>query len=373
MMQASGLEAMVATSPENVTYATGLVIPIQRVVPERLVMTLIPRDGQPILITSSSEEMLARRNPRNYPVRSYTAAVDKHSLGISAPIAALADLLESLGLGKGRIGIEKFHVVARYYDELTKLLPASKIGACDPIFEEMRAVKSGPEVQALSVAAKATEEAVMKALAETEAGYSEADLARMLKRHLDGMGASSIHHFTVSAGQNSFTRDSPTDKVLRAGEVVYSDLGGAFGLGYLSDIGFTAIVGKPSTEQAATYRRLATAHRKTVEHIMPGLKGAEIYALSSRIFDECGLLPTRQLIGNIGHGIGLGLKELPTVNKVSGDVVAEGMVMCVEEDVESSTERYHIEDTILVTGSGPEYLTSFSESHELVPVGRPAT
>jgi len=364
LMKKEGLDAVVVTSPENVTYATGFLIPSQRIIPERLAIAVIPIEGKAALITSTIEENLAKKNSK---IRELETYVDR----VTSPMDALFSVLRRKKLDQSRIGLEKRHLAAIYYEELLKLMPRATVVDGAQVFDEMRSIKNCSEIEVLREAAGATEDAVIKGFASTRERNTEAALARNIKRYLNDVGAMVPHHLTVSAGPNTFLlHHTPGLKKLQSGEPIYIDAGAVFELGYLSDMGLTGIVGRPSSGQAQMYKKLVKVHRETISLLKPGMQVADLYKASQRLFEREGIPSGRQRLANIGHGLGLSTHERPIVNAVSGDTVEASMVICVEEDIESSRERFHVEDTVLVTKHGPQYLTRHSESGEMTSLGK---
>jgi Xaa-Pro aminopeptidase len=66
-----GLDAVVATSPENTLYLTGANILTQRLLPERIALVLWPRAGEPVFIICIIEERLTRQTSRIPDIRTY--------------------------------------------------------------------------------------------------------------------------------------------------------------------------------------------------------------------------------------------------------------------------------------------------------------
>ena len=68
-----------------------------------------------------------------------------------------------------------------------------------------------------------------------------------------------------------------------------------------------------------------------------------------------------------GHGVGLEVHEAPSLGRTRGDKLTEGMVCTVEPGIYiEGLAGVRIEDTVLVTASGCERLTTSPKGLEVV-------
>ncbi|MCL6645879.1 MAG: aminopeptidase P family N-terminal domain-containing protein [Dehalococcoidia bacterium] len=142
-MHRAGLDAVVATTPDNVTYVAGFTVPSHLSNRFRRTLCLLPLDGDPALVVVTVEETMARDSTRwIQEIHAYNEFADD-------PFAVLAQLIRERRLEDGRIGIEMDHVAADDYDRLRRHLPAARFSHAGPAFLEARMHKTPAEVQAL--------------------------------------------------------------------------------------------------------------------------------------------------------------------------------------------------------------------------------
>ncbi len=72
----------------------------------------------------------------------------------------------------------------------------------------------------------------------------------------------------------------------------------------------------------------------------------------------------------LGHGIGTGTHETPQLYPWIEDPILEGMTMMIETGYQDYPhDSFHVEDMILITNRGAQYLTDTSKHEKLWEVG----
>lgn len=356
-IDASGLDAVVAVSPENVTYCSGVVVWTQRTLRERLAMVVRSRGGECVFLVAGQEKGYAQEKGRIRDVRSYVA----HG---PSPIIALVDVLREMDLASGRIGIEPSYLSADYHRELVDGLPEADLTSCEPLFRRARMIKTESEVELLSRAALATDRALSATYATVQPGDKERSVVARLAGNMLQTGADLPAFLHLTLGSNtSHAHPDPTDYLAQTGDLVKSDCGGYFA-GYCSDVARTAVIGKATAEQRSIYDRLVEVHGETIDAMRPGVPARDVFETASRGYSRAGI-PFPMAFA--GHGIGLGLHEAPLLSADDPTPLAPNMVFCVETRVRwPGKEGYHIEDTVVVTEQGPRVATTFMPTSELL-------
>jgi Xaa-Pro aminopeptidase len=60
----------------------------------------------------------------------------------------------------------------------------------------------------------------------------------------------------------------------------------------------------------------------------------------------------------IGHGLGMSRAEPPSLNEVETEIYRPGMVLALEPKVRSEKSAVHLEEDVLITDKGQEFLTT---------------
>ncbi len=355
-MLAEGLDAVVATSPENVAYTSGASIPSQSIVRSRVAATVLPREGSAAIVVVGLERDLAVERSRLDKVVPYTEFVDD-------PIEVVAAELRECGASEGSIGVELNHLSVDEHRRLRAALPAATLVPIDGTLERLRMVKTGAEIESLRAIGAVAQRIVGEACAAVQAGDTERQLGNIISELYADGGGDRLTMLVVGSGERSAHPNAPpTSRRLGAGELVRIDVIGSAG-GYYSDVARTAVVGEPSPRQQEIYDLLMEVHRRTLAGLRPGAPTTEPYRIYRDAMTEAGLPPYHF----VGHGLGISLHEEPFLSAHNEMLLEEGMVMCVEPLTFVRGEfGVQIEDEVLITASGHELLT---EAGDLMRIG----
>jgi Xaa-Pro dipeptidase len=215
-MREAGLDAVMATTPDNVTYVAGFTVPSHLTNRFRRTLCLLPLEGDPALVVVAVEETLAHDRTR------WIQEIHAYNEFTEDPFAVLAQLIRDRGLDAGRVGIEMDHVAADDYLRLLRHLPAVRFVHAGPVFLEARTHKTPAEVQAIRALARLAARAHGEAYEHLRPGMSERDLARLL---IDACPGVDYCRPIVGSGERSaFANAAPTDRRIEAGDVIRVDL-----------------------------------------------------------------------------------------------------------------------------------------------------
>ena len=350
LLAESGMDAVIASSLENVSYLSGARMVMQRLIPDRLALLLWPADGDPAIVVCKGEDVACRDDCQIEDMRSYTEFVEY-------PVDLLAEVVAEKGLSRGRLGVETHSLPAAYVNHLRKRLPGATLVDCADLLDRTRMIKTREEIEALAAAGRATERAIRTAFKRSSVGEPEKKVADDITAGVTAAGADVLNFMFLGTGTRSFEWHArPGATRLEAGHVVHTDVAGNF-VGYWSDLARTAFVGNPSPQQRDTYDRLYQTHVETLDAIRPGLRAGDLYSICQAAYQNVGLLFQ---MAHIGHGLGLGLHEYPMLKPAADEVLQPGMVLCIEPAyLDPGVAGYHIEDLVLVTDAGREVLTDY--------------
>jgi Xaa-Pro aminopeptidase len=357
-MQAAGLDAAVVASPENFFYLSGWKIQSSVLIRDRLSLGIVTADGEITLVVCKNEEGQTRRYASVEDIRTYAEFIE-------SPMKGVAEVLEERGLAKARIGVERKYVTADYFEDLQKRVPLASLASCDKAFDHTRMVKTQPEIELLTQAARGTDDAIQRALKTARPGDSEHKLARIMSDTLFEIGHGEFRDITwsVSAGPNILTthywsgeRELASDDMLKIG--VRSAIHG-----YYSHLYRMAAVGRASDRHRSWYEKARDVQYRAIDRLRPGARASDLYAAVKKDIESVGGSYRGSLFG---HSTGIALHENPRIQPNDETVLKAGMVIASEPRVvDPDYCAYHLEDLVLVTDKDPIRLSDRTNLDEL--------
>jgi Xaa-Pro aminopeptidase len=377
LMDGEGLDAVIATSAENVTYLSGFWALPQWIRPGPQAYVIWPRhdagERSTVITSSGTLDLLADQHVWAARVARYGSfavdiAVGSRLDSVSQRLARLQDLpahrdaleallaeLKELDLEDARIGLDAAGLSPGYLEQLQAKLPHATFIDAQQLFRSTRSIKTPEEINRLRQVGKVAERSVEAALAAARSGITEIELARIF--HASTVEADTLPILgCIGFGERSALMNvQPSARALKVGDTIRFDVGGRF-KHYRADIARIAFFGEPSGDLCRQY----TALRLGVEHgaslAKPGVSAGELFDAVMRAVREAGLDGYRR--NHVGHGIGLDGYDVPTIAPHSKDKIEEGMVLCIETPYyEIGAYGLQVEDMFVVTANGAQALT----------------
>jgi len=378
-MKVEGFTALVLRVPENICY-------VSDAWPGRglsyLVLTL---DKEPILIHPVGETV-----PRTWvkDVRLYRWEIYEH-LGDSLTAATMEveKALGELGVRAGRIGIEetwehflgtplRYEIAvsgAKTTAALRNKLFEYELRDASQLLVQSRAIKTELEIQALKKANRIARVGLAVFDHDLKAGMTEIEISARIEHAITTEGVTKFRADRVVSCAFVVTGHATADaykyvvgnsrRRMRRGDLAMLELDVVVD-GYCSDTTRTFVVGRPNNSQRALLEAVLDSETSAISAIKPGIPAAEIARISNDVIGKHGL--SEYLVHRLGHGIGVAVHEpIPALHVESKDVLEPGMVHSVEPGIYG--ERIggiRIEDDILDTTSGAQYLSNFPRIQE---------
>ena len=365
-MQANGLDATISCSPENFAYATGFVVPTQPLIRHRHAMVIVTLDKGSALFGVDMEATTIQRREPDVPLRVWKEFSDD-------PMEVLAAQLKDLGLGQARIGIELDYLPAGDMMRLARLLPKADFSACEHLVARLRQIKTRDEIELLRRLSRIADEAIAGALADVKAGDSEMDIAGELTRRVYELGAEHFKLLIIATGERSrLPNVGPSSRILKRGDVCRVEIFSVIG-GYQAGVCRTAVVQEPPPMAERIWQTLVDCKYQIMEMVKPGASCRAIYDAFIAKLAEMNLPP----ISFVGHGIGLHLHEDPYLGKTpilgkpgTDALLEQGMVLGFEPLCYETGFGFGMQnkDMLLVTSSGSELLSDYSNTDKLIVV-----
>ena len=313
---------------------------------ERLIALLIPREGNPVIVSPSFERERILR-------RSTITEIDPWEEHES-PYALVAKAAERLKVSSGNVGMEP---TTNYIDFLRLKNALSKANVQDgsPVFDELRMVKTSEELEAIRKAVEITVASITATHQQLKDGLSEQEVAGLLSREMSTRG--SRGGGLVQFGPSSaLPHGGPTGSKLTKGTVVLIDAGCGVD-GYTSDITRTIFWGgEPSAKYREVYNTVFEAQQTAASIAKPGVECQELDRTARRIIEKAGY--GKFFTHRLGHGMGMDGHEHPYLVEGNSYKLKPGNVVTIEPGIYMLGEfGVRIEDDFVVTETGIEQMS----------------
>jgi len=379
VLDAEGLDALVASSLENVHYLTGFRSVSHALFRSLELYAVFSRRGTALVIpyidtTGIAAERIAVDHVATYGTFFFEYADDPGEIGrkvrewtrapAASPADALATVLGDLGALGRRVGFDESGVFMPTWRRVEERLAGTTLVPAYPLFRQARMVKGPDEVEALERAALIAEDGIAAVLAMLKPGVTEREAAIVYEREVVRQGAQPFFTVITIGERSSLVDVYPSDRALRPGDLIRFDLGCLYKW-YRSDISRTAVLGAPTDTQARAYAAVLAGERAAIEAMRPGVPVSRLFDIAVRVTREAGL--PRYQRHHVGHGIGLEPYDPPTINAATETALEPGMVFCVETPYyEHGWGGVQVEDAVEVTPSGVRMLTRSSQDLAVV-------
>lgn len=374
LMMNAKLDALLLTSENNYRYLTGHTS--QRFVNKSRVMLAVlgPKDD-PILIIPESERGVAEQTAWTNDIRTYAGPPERlgffHAWG-----NVVSETLGSLRITRGRVGIElgsqqRLGMSVEDYNNLRGRLPGIEFVDSSEILFNVRARKSAREMECLRKAAEITGQAFDVCVSVIRVGITERDVFRLMVTTMIELGAEKpgyipvlFHNPNEAPTARRLFIGGPTDRVLKAGDVVDIDAGCIY-KGYWADFNRMFCMGEPPKRIRDAYRTINESIREMIGRIKPGLRVSEISRLFASGFEKAQLPESG--IGRMGHGLGLDMPEPPSIGDRDDYIIEPGSTLCIEPSFFVPSYGIMIgEEEIIATNSGCEVISKMASPEVMV-------
>ena len=349
-MEKQDIDMLLLSTPENIYYSTGYRSWYTSSL-FRPVYVLVPREGDPAIILRILEKTTVQYT--SWTSRIYCWGTASRNLGPlegEEPVSIIDRIIKEIQPDTRTIGLEAGDGMQYFWSmELLKKIIDSQPGICftdgSLAIQRARMVKTPWEIERIRHVCRITEKAILDTGKTIVAGETtEKDISKGIAMRMAQGGVDKISYLTVTSGIDKYCTFNTyaTDRVVQKGEYVLVDISGHID-GYASDLTrvfYLGTVPREEREMAETASGCVAAAKE------------------------------KFLLHSSGHCIGLNVVEYPTIHDEAGEKLKPGMVFAVENgvypyDLEKGVESiylsFRMEDEVLVTENGAEWITGPGE------------
>lgn len=356
LIRDGGYEALIVADACNIRYVADVRKYGSLEVDGELHLVLMSAKGEIYLVTQILFQDLAARMPwvkGALRLPAWRRASIQEDVRADVILMALAEL----GISGGRIGVDFMPFQVK--DRLASAAPQFEIQSVAHDLLRKRMIKAEEEIRLLEIAAENNDLGMKAALDAMVEGATEYDVAAAALNAMATAGIEAITHYPgCRSGKRTLSEYMPDGRMLKNGDAVILDMGNYSVGGYASDFCRTGAAGRPSASLRRCYDALLQAHLTGIDAVRPGALASEVHAAINNSLRESGY--PEPIYAN-GHGIGLGMIELPTIasaHELPDDIeLSAGMAICLEPITFTVEAGVKLEDVVLVTEEGNRVLT----------------
>ena len=374
VMQKHNVDAIIATSTENVYYLSDYWCHGKKLGCGIDAFAVLPIKGEPSIVAPLHEaDLILDSNTWMSDLRFYGRSgfnivesediseptknlinlykgADRNSDGVNA----LLKIIDDNDLAKRKIGLDINGLSPYQYDFLKNKLPEADILNGSPILNEIRLIKTKPELDRIIKATEISEKSMEDALEIARSDITELDLAGMFAYSTAYDGGQVTQNMIGIGERSAYPNPMPSNKEAKRRDMIRFTFGCSWGH-YHSNISRTAVIGRPLARDQRRYETVQKAQEAAFEAISPGVKVSDVYEAVMKELEASNIkgydLP-------IGHGIGVECNEIPNFTMDNELELEAGMVFNIDIPLlELGTTGAQIEDTVLITPDGCVLLT----------------
>lgn len=337
-LEAAGLDAVILSRPQNVTYVSGF--------NGSAGVAVVSRTDAHLVVDFRYEEQAGAQAPHFGRVRARGPLLD-----------AVAGVLRDLAVR--RVGVESEFMPVGSFRRLQAAVDTIEVVPTDGL-DHIRWQKDPDELDAIRRASKVADAAFRDVLPLIRPGVVEREVAIELELRLRRRGSERMPFdlIVASGPRSALPHGVAGDRVIGRGEFVTVDFGAVVD-GYHSDCTRTVVTSPASERHREIYGIVQEALEAALSGLRAGMTGKEADALGRAVIERAGF---GEAFGHsLGHGVGLAVHEGPTLSPREEAVLPAGAVVTVEPGVYlPGWGGVRVEDLVVLTDEGVENLTALS-------------
>ena len=357
LMEAAGIDVLVATSKHNTQYLLGgykfiFFAAMDAIGHSRYLPMVIYEKGAPDHAAYVGNRMEGGEHQNN---PFWTPEVHTATWGTLDAAALAVEHLAKIGKAGARIGIEPAFLPSDARDLLAARLEGARFVDATHTLERLRAIKTPEELAKLKQASELITDSMLATISTAREGSSKTEIIEQLRREETNRGLH-FEYCLLTLGASHNRAASP--QVWKAGEVLSIDSGGNYH-GYIGDLCRMGVLGEPDAELEDLLLEIDAIQKAAFSKIRAGAMGEDIIIEAEATLKTS---PSAAFTDFFTHGMGLITHEAPflmtnhpvTYEGVDADrPLEENMVISVETTMLHPTRGFiKLEDTVAVTATG---------------------
>ncbi len=359
LMEAAGIDILLATSKHNVQYLLGgykfiFFSAMDAIGHSRYLPIVVYEKGRPDHAAYVGNRMEGAEH-QNRPF--WTPTVQTLSWGTVDAAKLAADHVRKLGRQGARIGIEPAFMPSDAHAVLGALGNQVEFVDATSVLEKLRAIKTPEELEKLRAASELITDSMLATIEGSGEGAGKGEIVERLRREETRRGLQ-FEYCLLTLGSSHNRAVSP--QAWRHGEVLSIDSGGNWH-GYIGDLCRMGVLGEPDAELEDLLSEIDAVQQAAFATIRAGAIGGDMIAAGEKALAAS---PSAAFTDFFAHGMGVITHEAPFLmtnhpvayeGSDSANPLETGMVLSVETTMLHPTRGFiKLEDTLAVTEGGYE-------------------
>jgi Xaa-Pro dipeptidase len=359
LMEAAGIDVLLATSKHNVQYLLGgykfiFFSAMDAIGHSRYLPIVVYEKGRPDHAAYVGNKMEGGEHA-NRPF--WTPSVHAAAWGTVDAARIAAEHIGKIAKPGVRIGIEPAFMPSDAHAVLEQLGNSAQLVDATSVFERLRAVKTPEELGKLRAASELITDSMLATIEWAHGGSTKAEIIERLRREETKRGLH-FEYCLLTLGSSHNRAASP--QAWQPGEVLSIDSGGNCH-GYIGDLCRMGVLGEPDAELEDLLSEIDTVQQAAFSKVRAGALGGDVISHAESVLKAS---PSAAFTDFFAHGMGLISHEAPflmTNHPVAYEGVdaasplEEGVVLSVETTMLHPTRGFiKLEDTLAVTEIGYE-------------------
>jgi Xaa-Pro aminopeptidase len=318
---------------------------------------VLPRDGEPVLLTSPSWDGVRGRR------RGWIEDV----VAVDDPATELALLVRERGWRTVRAGVAGRATASPATASALEHAFERTVADAD---EAVHAVASVHDELAIASIARAVEiaEAGYRHMCDVaRPGMREFELAAEADAHMRALGADD-NFLLISASQHNRAVHAPTDRELSRGDVILGEISPSVD-GQFAQICRSAVLGEPDERQLACYAVLQEAFQAGLDRAGPGVPVPEVTRAVNAVVSAHGYerYTKPPYMRTRGHAMGLGVLVPADISETTDVALEAGMAFVLHPNQYFPEVGYLLcGDQVAITDDGARALSSVLPSLDAI-------
>lgn len=280
------------------------------------------------------------------------------------PQAAFTELLQVAGAtGAQSIALDEA-MRADFAALVQDTLPNASRQFAESTIGALRMRKDDSEFQIIKHNSNVADAAMQKAWNAMNVGMSESQVADVVREHFKDHNVKPVFTIVGAGGNGAYPHHHTGDTLLKAGDAVVMDIGGAIG-GYSSDITRMAIMGHKPDGYDEIHAIVEAAVVAALQAAKPGVRAHTIDDAARQVIANAGY--GEFFMHRTGHGMGTEPHEPPYITASSQTILDAGMVFSIEPGIYLPGRfGIRLEEIVILRENGPEILSTLPRDVKII-------